>query len=201
MPNPEGYRKALRLMRYAAKFGLPIVTFVDTPGRLSGPRTPRSAGSRSRSRRASWQMSRLPRADRRRGHRRGRQRRRARARRRRPRADDGELVLLGDQPRGLLDDPVQGRRAGRRARPRRSASPRRTCSGSRSWTRSSPSPRAGAHADQLAAAQNLKTAIVSSLRELVALSAGGARREALRPLPHVRDPGVQPVLPRLEDDE
>jgi acetyl-CoA carboxylase carboxyl transferase subunit alpha len=36
MTNPEGYRKALRLMRTAAKFGLPIVTFVDTPGAYPG---------------------------------------------------------------------------------------------------------------------------------------------------------------------
>lgn len=32
MPRPEGYRKALRLMRQAERFGLPIVTFIDTPG-------------------------------------------------------------------------------------------------------------------------------------------------------------------------
>jgi acetyl-CoA carboxylase carboxyl transferase subunit alpha len=32
MPRPEGYRKAQRLMRHAEKFGLPIVTFIDTPG-------------------------------------------------------------------------------------------------------------------------------------------------------------------------
>jgi acetyl-CoA carboxylase carboxyl transferase subunit alpha len=32
MPRPEGYRKALRLMRQAEKFGFPIVAFVDTPG-------------------------------------------------------------------------------------------------------------------------------------------------------------------------
>lgn len=32
MPRPEGYRKALRIMRHAAKFGFPIVTFIDTPG-------------------------------------------------------------------------------------------------------------------------------------------------------------------------
>ena len=38
MPNPEGYRKALRLMHYAVRFGLPIVTFVDTPGAYPGPR-------------------------------------------------------------------------------------------------------------------------------------------------------------------
>ncbi|MFM1987473.1 MAG: hypothetical protein RJA99_430 [Pseudomonadota bacterium] len=36
MPRPEGYRKALRLMRTAEKFGLPVVTFVDTPGAFPG---------------------------------------------------------------------------------------------------------------------------------------------------------------------
>lgn len=36
MPHPEGYRKALRLMRHAAKFQLPIVTFVDTLGAHPG---------------------------------------------------------------------------------------------------------------------------------------------------------------------
>ena len=37
MPNPEGYRKALRLMKLAEKFNMPIVTLIDTPGRISGP--------------------------------------------------------------------------------------------------------------------------------------------------------------------
>ena len=36
MPRPEGYRKALRLMQLAEKFGLPIFTFVDTPGAYPG---------------------------------------------------------------------------------------------------------------------------------------------------------------------
>ena len=36
MPNPEGYRKALRLMRLAERFGLPVLTFVDTPGAYPG---------------------------------------------------------------------------------------------------------------------------------------------------------------------
>ncbi len=36
MPHPEGYRKALRLMRLAAKFHRPIVTFIDTPGAYPG---------------------------------------------------------------------------------------------------------------------------------------------------------------------
>ena len=35
-PYPEGYRKALRLMRLAAKFNVPIVTFIDTPGAFPG---------------------------------------------------------------------------------------------------------------------------------------------------------------------
>ncbi|MBK5937018.1 MAG: acetyl-CoA carboxylase carboxyltransferase subunit alpha [Halorhodospira halophila] len=36
MPRPEGYRKALRLMRMAERFGLPIFTFIDTPGAYPG---------------------------------------------------------------------------------------------------------------------------------------------------------------------
>ncbi len=36
MPNPEGYRKALRLMEMAERFKLPIITFVDTPGAFPG---------------------------------------------------------------------------------------------------------------------------------------------------------------------
>lgn len=36
MPNPEGYRKALRLMKVAEKFNIPIVTLIDTPGAFPG---------------------------------------------------------------------------------------------------------------------------------------------------------------------
>jgi acetyl-CoA carboxylase carboxyl transferase subunit alpha len=36
MPHPEGYRKALRLMHLAQKFGKPVVTFIDTPGAYPG---------------------------------------------------------------------------------------------------------------------------------------------------------------------
>ncbi len=38
MPKPEGYRKSLRLMKMAEKFGLPIVTLIDTPGAYPGRR-------------------------------------------------------------------------------------------------------------------------------------------------------------------
>ena len=36
MPNPEGYRKALRLMRLAERFNKPVITFIDTPGAYPG---------------------------------------------------------------------------------------------------------------------------------------------------------------------
>jgi acetyl-CoA carboxylase carboxyl transferase subunit alpha len=36
MPRPEGYRKALRLMRLAEKFDMPVITFIDTPGAYPG---------------------------------------------------------------------------------------------------------------------------------------------------------------------
>ena len=42
MPGPEGYRKALRVMKQAEKFNRPIITFIDTPGAYPA-RTPRSA--------------------------------------------------------------------------------------------------------------------------------------------------------------
>ncbi|SDM47390.1 acetyl-CoA carboxylase carboxyltransferase subunit alpha [Siphonobacter aquaeclarae] len=36
MPNPEGYRKALRLMKMAEKFGVPVISLIDTPGAYPG---------------------------------------------------------------------------------------------------------------------------------------------------------------------
>lgn len=36
MPNPEGYRKALRLMKFAEKFRMPVITLIDTPGAYPG---------------------------------------------------------------------------------------------------------------------------------------------------------------------
>ena len=36
MANPEGYRKALRLMKMAEKFGIPVLSFIDTPGAYPG---------------------------------------------------------------------------------------------------------------------------------------------------------------------
>src|SRR5690606_4253007 len=36
MANPEGYRKALRLMKMAEKFNIPVISFIDTPGAYPG---------------------------------------------------------------------------------------------------------------------------------------------------------------------
>ena len=36
MPRPEGYRKAMRVMNMAERFGLPLLTFIDTPGAYPG---------------------------------------------------------------------------------------------------------------------------------------------------------------------
>ena len=109
MPEPEGYRKGMRLMRYAAKFGMPIVTLVDTPGAYPGIGA-EERGQSNAIAESIMLMSRLPVPIGHGRHRRGRQRRRARAGGSRPGADARELLLLGDQPRGLRHDPVQGRR-------------------------------------------------------------------------------------------
>jgi acetyl-CoA carboxylase carboxyl transferase subunit beta len=47
MPHPSGYRKANRLMCHAARFGLPVVTFVDTPGAYPGRRAEQENQSRA----------------------------------------------------------------------------------------------------------------------------------------------------------
>jgi acetyl-CoA carboxylase carboxyl transferase beta subunit/acetyl-CoA carboxylase carboxyl transferase alpha subunit len=59
MPQPDGYRKALRLLRYAAKFGLPVVTLVDTPGAYPGIEAERD-GQGMAIARCIMELSRLP---------------------------------------------------------------------------------------------------------------------------------------------
>jgi acetyl-CoA carboxylase carboxyl transferase subunit alpha len=59
MPHPEGYRKALRLMRLAAKFRRPIVTLVDTPGAFCGIGA-EERGQAEAIARNLFEMSRLP---------------------------------------------------------------------------------------------------------------------------------------------
>ncbi len=59
MPNPEGYRKALRLMKMAAKFGRPIITLLDTPGAFPGMEA-EERGQAEAIARNLLEMSRLP---------------------------------------------------------------------------------------------------------------------------------------------
>lgn len=59
MPHPEGYRKAMRAMRLAAKFQLPIVTLLDTPGAYPGL-TAEERGQGWAIAESMWEMARLP---------------------------------------------------------------------------------------------------------------------------------------------
>ena len=77
MPKPEGYRKALRLMRMAERFGLPIITFIDTQGAYPGVGAEERGQSEAIARNL-FEMSVLRMPDRHRRDRRGRLRRRAR---------------------------------------------------------------------------------------------------------------------------
>jgi acyl-CoA carboxylase subunit beta len=196
MPNPEGYRKGLRLMRYAAKFGMPIVTFLDTPGAYPG------LGAEERGQSIAiaesiMQMSRF----------------------RVPIIvvitgegnSGGALAIgIGDRvlmmenayysvisPEGcstiLFKDAAQA--------PRAAAALGMT---GPDLLRLKivdgvvPEPEGGAHADPLAAAANVKTAIVSALDELLRLSTGELLERRYRRFRLFGTPGEQPVLPRLE---
>jgi acetyl-CoA carboxylase carboxyl transferase subunit alpha len=58
-PNPEGYRKALAKMKFAAKFGIPIVTLIDTPGAHPGIGAEERGQAQARANNL-FEMSRLP---------------------------------------------------------------------------------------------------------------------------------------------
>ena len=197
MPNPEGYRKGLRLMRYAAKFGLPIVTLVDTPGAYPG------IGAEERGQsiaiaQSIMEMSRFP----------------------VPivtivtgeGGSGGALALaVGDRvlmmensyysvisPEGcstiLFKDAAQA--------PRAAAALRVTAPDLlrlRIMDAIVPEPEGGAHTDRLAAAQNLKTAIVTCFDELFRLAPDElvARRYERFRMYGTAD--LQPVLPKLEE--
>jgi acetyl-CoA carboxylase carboxyl transferase subunit alpha len=196
MPKPEGYRKALRLMRYAAKFGMPIVTLVDTPGAYPG------IGAEERGQsiaiaQSIMEMSRFP----------------------VPivvvvtgeGGSGGALALaVGDRvmmmensyysvisPEGcstiLFKDAAQA--------PRAAAALRVTAPDLlrlKIMDAIVPEPEGGAHTDALVAAQNLKTAIVTSFRDLLGTAPDQLveRRYARFRMYGTAD--QQPVLPKLE---
>ena len=116
MPKPEGYRKALRLMRLAERFRLPLITLIDTPGAYPG------VGSEERNQseaiaRNLFEMSVLGMPIISLRDRRGRLGRRAGDRRLRPAADAAVLHLLGDLARRLRVDPLEERRTRKKSRP------------------------------------------------------------------------------------
>ena len=113
MAKPEGYRKAIRLMQLADRFGLPVVTLVDTPGAFPGVQA-EERGQAEAIARSTEECLALRRADGRGDRRRGRLGRRGRDRRGQPRADVRACGLFGDFARGLRLDPVAHRRQGRR---------------------------------------------------------------------------------------
>jgi acetyl-CoA carboxylase carboxyl transferase subunit beta len=197
MPNPEGYRKGLRLMRYAAKFGLPIVTLVDTPGAYPG------LGAEERGQsiaiaQSIMEMSRFP----------------------VPivtvvtgeGGSGGALALaVGDRvlmmensyysvisPEGcstiLFKDAAQA--------PRAAAALRVTAPDLlrlKIMDAIVPEPEGGAHTDHLTAAQNLKTAIVSCFAELFPLAPDELVAKRYERFRMYGTADLQPVLPKLEE--
>lgn len=197
MSNPEGYRKGLRLMQYGAKFGMPIVTLVDTPGAYPG------IGGEERGQsiaiaRSIMEMSRLP----------------------VPivtvvtgeGGSGGALALaVGDRvlmmensyysvisPEGcstiLFKDAAQA--------PRAAAALRMTAPDLlrlRIMDGIVPEPEDGAHTDTAAAAANLRTAIVESLRGLVELPPEQLLEQRYDRFRRFGAPGQQPILPPVGD--
>ncbi len=103
MTNPEGYRKALRVMRLASKFGLPIITFIDTPGAYPGI----GAEERGQAEAIAYNLKEIPKlrgSDHSHHSRRRRQRRSAGNRCGRLCADAGKRRLFRNRPGKLLVD-------------------------------------------------------------------------------------------------
>ena len=98
MARPEGYRKAIRLMDLADRFGLPVITLVDTPGAYPGKGAEERGQAEAIARSTEKCLRSACRWSRR--DRRGRFGRRGGLRHRQPRRDAGALGLFGDLPEG-----------------------------------------------------------------------------------------------------
>ena len=197
MPNPEGYRKGIRLMRHAAKFGMPVVTFVDTPGAYPG------LGAEERGQSVALAesimlMSRLP----------------------VPvvtlvtgEGNSGGAIALavGDRvllmenayysvisPEGcstiLFKDAAQAPRA---AEALRIVGPDLLRLGIVDAV--VPEPEGGAHTDPPAAAANVKAAVVATLRELLGVPTDELLERRYDRFRKFGMPGRQPTLPPIEE--
>jgi acetyl-CoA carboxylase carboxyl transferase alpha subunit/acetyl-CoA carboxylase carboxyl transferase beta subunit len=197
MPEPEGYRKGMRLMRYAAKFGLPIITLVDTAGAYPGLGA-EERGQSNAIAESIMLMSRLP----------------------VPTvtvvtgeggsggalalaATDRVLMLENSyysviSPEGcatiLFKDAASA--------PRAAAALRITAPdllGLGVMDAVIPEPEGGAHTDSATAGANLKTALVSTLRELLGKSPEELLEQRYDRFRKFGAPGRQPVLPPIDD--
>jgi acetyl-CoA carboxylase carboxyl transferase alpha subunit len=197
MPEPDGYRKGMRLMRYAAKFGMPVVTLVDTAGAYPGLGA-EERGQSNAIAESIMQMSRLP----------------------VPvvtvvtgeggsggalalAASDRVLMLENSyysviSPEGcatiLFKDAAAAPRA---AAALRITAPDLLRLGVMDAV--VPEPGEGAHTDHNTTAANLKTALVESLSELLALSPEELLEQRYDRFRKFGAPGRQPVLPPIEE--
>jgi acetyl-CoA carboxylase carboxyl transferase subunit beta len=198
MPEPEGYRKGMRLMRYAAKFGMPIVTLVDTAGAYPGLGA-EERGQSNAIAESIMLMSRLP----------------------VPTvtvvtgeggsggalalaATDRVLMLENSyysviSPEGcasiLFKDAA--------AAPRAAAALRITAPdllGLGVMDAAIPEPEGGAHTDATATGANVKTALVTTLRELLGKSPDELLEQRYDRFRKFGAPGRQPVLPPIEEN-
>ena len=195
MPEPEGYRKGLRLMRYAARFGLPVITLVDTAGAYPG------LGAEERGQSVAiaesiMEMSRLP----------------------VPcitivtgeGGSGGALALAAADRVMMLENSYYSVISPEgcstilfkdaSAAPRAAAALRITGPDLLRLNVMDavvPEPEGGAHTDPPAAAANLKAAIVTSLRELLGMTPEELLEKRYERFRAFGAPGRQPVLPPI----
>ena len=195
MPEPEGYRKGMRLMRYAAKFGMPVITLVDTAGAYPGLGA-EERGQSNAIAESIMLMSRLP----------------------VPAitvvtgeggsggalalaAADRVLMLENSyysviSPEGcatiLFKDAASAPRA---AAALRITGPDLLTLGIMDAV--IPEPEGGAHTDHQATAANVKTALVANLRELLALEPSELLEKRYERFRKFGAPGRQPTLPPI----
>jgi acetyl-CoA carboxylase carboxyl transferase subunit beta len=195
MPEPEGYRKGMRLMRYAARFGLPLVTIVDTPGAYPGIGAEEHGQSNAIAE-SIMLMSRLP----------------------IPtvavvtgEGGSGGALALATADRVLMMENAyysvispegcstilfkDAAAAPRAAKALRITSPELLRLGVMDAV--VPEPEGGAQNDANAAAANLRAALAASLAELLPLDLDGLLKQRYERFRKFGAPGQQPVLPPI----
>jgi acetyl-CoA carboxylase carboxyl transferase alpha subunit/acetyl-CoA carboxylase carboxyl transferase beta subunit len=195
MPEPEGYRKGMRLMRYAAKFGMPVLTLIDTAGAYPGIGA-EERGQSNAIAESIMLMSRLP----------------------IPivsvvtgeGGSGGALALAASDRVLMLENSYysvispegcatilfkDAGAASRAAAALRITAPDLIRLGVMDGA--VPEPDGGAHVDPAAAAANLKTALVSVLRELLPLGSEELVRRRYQRFRSFGAPGRQAVLPPI----